>query len=67
MAELVTRPTVAIKERYGVKIFSLNNWDEMMTWLDRLEQGMSEEHKQALVQAYPWLMAQLGSCPRSAV
>jgi len=55
MAGLVTRPTVAIHERYGVNIFSLNNWDEMMTWLDRLEQGMSDDHKQALVDAYPWL------------
>jgi hypothetical protein len=61
MAELVTKKTVAINERYGVNIFSLNNWDELMTWLDRLEQGMSEEHKQALVQAYPKLMARLGS------
>jgi hypothetical protein len=61
MAELVTRQTVAINERYGVDIFSLNNWDDMMTWLDRLEQGMPEEHKQALVQAYPKLMAWLGS------
>jgi hypothetical protein len=61
MAQLITRPTVAIKERYGVNIFSLNNWDDMMTWLDRVEQAMSEEHKQALVQAYPKLMARLGS------
>ena len=61
MAELVTRKTIAINERYGVNIFGLNNWDDMMTWLDRLEQGMSEEHKQALVQAYPRLMARLCS------
>jgi len=61
MAELVTRQTVAINERYGVNIFGLNNWDEMLTWLDRLEQGISEEHKQALVQAYPNLMARLNS------
>jgi hypothetical protein len=32
-----------------------------MTWLDRLEQGMSEEHKQALVQTYPKLMERPGS------
>jgi hypothetical protein len=61
MAELVTKKTIAINERYGVNIFSLNNWDAMMTWLDRLEQGMSEEHKQALVQAYPKLMERPGS------
>lgn len=61
MAELVRKKTVAVSERYGVHIFSLNNWDDLMIWLDRLEQGMSGEHKQALVQAYPKLMARLGS------
>jgi hypothetical protein len=56
MAELLARPTVGLSERYGVKIFSLNNWNEMLTWLDQLEHGMSDAHKQALVQAYPSLM-----------
>lgn len=55
MAELLAKPTVAISERYGPSIFSLNNWNEMLTWLDRLEQGMSDEHKRAVVQAYPSL------------
>ena len=58
---MVRKKTVAVSERYGVHIFSLNNWDDLMIWLDRLEQGMSGEHKQALVQAYPKLMARLGS------
>jgi hypothetical protein len=57
MAELLAKPTVAISERYGVKIFNLNNWNEMLYWLDQLEHGMSDEHKQALVEAYPSLMA----------
>jgi hypothetical protein len=57
MAELVARPTVAITERYGVNIFSLNNWDEMLIWFDQLEQGMSDEHKRALADAYPSLGA----------
>jgi hypothetical protein len=55
MAALLAKPTIAISQRYGVKIFSLNNWNEMLTWLDRLEHGMSDEHNQALVQAYPSL------------
>jgi hypothetical protein len=57
MAELLAKPTVAISQRYGVKIFSLNNWNEMLNWLDQLEQEMSDEHKQALLEAYPSLMA----------
>jgi hypothetical protein len=57
MAELVARPTVAISERYGVKIFSLNNWDEMLTWFNQLEEGMLDKHKQGLADAYPSLTA----------
>ena len=57
MAELVARPTVAISERYGVKIFSLNNWDEMLTWFNQLEEGMSGKHRQGLANAYHSLTA----------
>ena len=53
MAQLLARPGVAISERYGVKIFSLDNWDEMLVWFDLLEEGMHIEHKQALAEAYP--------------
>lgn len=53
MAELISRPTVAISERYGVKIFSLNNWDEMFSWFDEIEASITDEHKRALTEAYP--------------
>lgn len=45
MAELVRQPTVGLKQRYGVKVFSLNNWDDLLEWLSDLEAGMSDEHK----------------------
>ena len=40
MAELVRKKTVAVSERYGVHIFSLNNWDDLMIWLDRLARNV---------------------------
>ena len=52
MAAFVTDSHVRLKDRYGVKIFSLNNWDELLTWLDTLEAGMTEEHKTGLSVAY---------------
>jgi hypothetical protein len=57
MAELVARPTVAISKRYGVKIFSINNWDEMLMWFNQLEEGMSDKHREGLADAYPALTA----------
>jgi hypothetical protein len=53
MADLVAKPTVALERRYGTKVFSLNNWDEFLAWLDSLEAGMGDEHKAALATAYP--------------
>jgi len=53
MAELVGQPTVDIGKRYGVKVFSLGNWDALLGWLDTLEAGMSEDHKAGLAAAYP--------------
>lgn len=53
MAELVQQPTVGLGQRYGVKLFSLNNWDELLAWLDDLEANMSAEHKAGVVAAYP--------------
>lgn len=53
MAELVRQPTVGLGSRYGVRVFSLNNWDEFLIWLDHLEAGMSTEHKLAVEVAYP--------------
>jgi hypothetical protein len=53
MAELVRQPTVALEHRYGVRVFSLRNWDELFSWLDQLEAGMSDVHRAALAAVYP--------------
>lgn len=53
MAELVSRATVGLEERYGPKVFSRSNWDDFMGWLDCLEAEMSAEHRTALATAYP--------------
>lgn len=54
MAVLVQQPTIALEQRYGVKVFSLNNWDDLLAWLDGIEAGMSDEHKAGVVAAYPF-------------
>lgn len=53
MADLVSRPTVRLEERYGAKVFSLNNWDDFLAWLDQLEGAMSAAHREGLRLAYP--------------
>jgi hypothetical protein len=53
MASLVSDPRLSIEQRYGVRIFSLANWDQFLDWLDRLKTGMSEEHVAGLKAAYP--------------
>jgi hypothetical protein len=53
MAALVADGRVALEDRYPVKVFSLNNWNELFTWLNALEAGMTAEHKVGLSAAYP--------------
>ena len=53
MAELVTKGNVNLESRFGVKVFSLNNWEHFLAWLDSLEAGMSPEHCDGLAAAYP--------------
>lgn len=53
MADLVCRPTVGIEQRYGVKVFSLSNWDALLAWLDNLESTMNDEHAKGVAAAYP--------------
>ncbi len=55
MADLVSRPTVNLDGRFGVKVFSLGNWDEFLAWLDQQENEMSVEHRLGLGLAYPTL------------
>ena len=53
MAEVVRQPSVGLEQRYGVKVFSLNNWDALLGWLNDLEASMTEEHKVGITAAYP--------------
>jgi hypothetical protein len=53
MAALMAQPGVALERRYGVRVFSLNNWEEFIAWLDQLEAGMTEEHRRGFGAAYP--------------
>lgn len=53
MADLVSRPTVQLQQRYGTKVFSLNNWEDFLAWLAQLEREMSAEHREGLRLAYP--------------
>lgn len=53
MAALMAHPTVALERRYGVLVFSLNNWDDFIRWLDGLEAAMTNEHRVGLNTAYP--------------
>ncbi|MDR5813848.1 hypothetical protein QCE62_09645 [Caballeronia sp. LZ033] len=52
MHELVSHPGVDLERRFGIKVFSLSNWDELMTWFDELEGTMSADHRQGLANAY---------------
>ncbi|GGF35612.1 hypothetical protein GCM10011321_28370 [Youhaiella tibetensis] len=51
MAEIADQ--VGLEQRYGVRIFSRTNWDAFIAWLEGLTAGMTEEHKEALLLAYP--------------
>lgn len=53
MAELVSDPRIGLETKYNVKVFSLNNWSELLSWLDDIEKTMTEEHKVGLSAAYP--------------
>lgn len=53
MASLVANPRVDLENRYGVKVFSVNNWEQLLAWLEALESGMSPLHRAGLAAAYP--------------
>lgn len=56
MADLVTRPSVSLEANYGTRVFSLNNWDEFIEWLDDIEAKIDVVHRAALVEVfYPQL------------
>jgi hypothetical protein len=53
MAHIVNDPRINLEKRYGVKVFSLANWDRFLAWLDQLESDISQEHRAALAVIYP--------------
>jgi len=53
MASLVTDGRVDIENNFGVRIFSLNNWEQLIEWLNAIEAEMSKEHREGLDVAYP--------------
>lgn len=55
MASIVADPHVALESKFGVKVFSLNNWNDFLAWLDFLEAGMTSEHRLGLASAYPYI------------
>jgi hypothetical protein len=52
MASIVADPRVGLENKYGVKVFSLTNWQEFFDWLDDLEKNISDEHRAALTAVY---------------
>ena len=52
MADLVSRPKVGLKERFGTKIFSLRSLDMFYAWLNEVEASASVEHLDALERVY---------------
>lgn len=52
MASIVADPRVRLESTFGVKVFSVSNWDELLAWLDHLKAGMTDEHKAGLRAAY---------------
>ena len=53
MAAIVGDGRVNIANRYGTKIFSLNNWPDLLAWLRSLTDSISTEHRRGLEVAYP--------------
>jgi len=53
MAHIVADPRINLEARFGVRVFSVNNWDSFLGWLNDLETGMSPEHRAGLSAAYP--------------
>jgi len=53
MASMVSTPGVNLEQGCDVKVFSLNNWKELLDWLTGLENDMSAEHQTAVAEAYP--------------
>ncbi len=53
MASILNDGRLDISGRFGTRVFSLNNWNQLMEWLEALIDSMADEHKNALAIAYP--------------
>lgn len=53
MASILNDGRLDVSGRYGTSVFSLNNWDHLMDWLQSLIDSMTAEHRQGLAIAYP--------------
>jgi len=53
MAHIVSDPRINLEARFGVKVFSVNTWDEFIRCLNDLESEISQEHRAGLSAAYP--------------
>jgi len=52
MADIVSKPSVGLEQRYGTKVFCENSWEELIAWLEGLSGTMTEEHRAGLIAAY---------------
>ena len=52
MASIMTNPNLALEKNYNVKVFSRNNWGELLTWLEEIDSNASQEHLNTLSLAY---------------
>ncbi len=53
MAALVSDRRIDLEGRFGIKVFSKNNLDDFLSWLEALENYMTQEHRAGLSVAYP--------------
>lgn len=53
MAAILADGRVNIANRYGTRIYSLNNWPDLLAWLQSLIDAITPEHQRGLEIAYP--------------
>jgi len=51
--EIARDPRVGVQERFGTKCFSEQNRDQFLAYLDKLEQAMPDNHREALAVIHP--------------
>lgn len=56
MAEIAADRRLSLEQKYGVRVFSLNNLGQFFDWCDEVEASMSAEHREGIQDAYPSLL-----------